>query len=530
MNQETARIASRNVLLVYPEFPSTYWGFQHLLSIVQKKAMHPPLSLITVAALCPPSWEFRLVDMNVEPLGDEQILWADMVFLSGMEIQLPSLLETLDRCRALGRTTVVGGPMASSRPEIIGDKADVLVLDEAEITIGPFLRDLEDGALQKMYRTRERPDITSSPVPRYDLLDLKAYATMDVQYSRGCPFNCEFCLIVSLYGHKPRTKTPEQILAEFDALYRLGYRGDVFVVDDNFIGNRTRVKDLLGEIIRWQKERKYPFILTTEASIDLADDDLLMENMRLAGFSRVFVGIESPSLESLQETHKYQNAKKDMLDAVARVIDSGIEVTGGFILGFDNDPPDIFQRQIDFIEDARIPWAMVGTLHALPGTRLWDRMEKEGRLREGVDINDVGRPNFRTKMGRETIYRGYLKVLQSIYSPEMYYGRVLGLLERQERSNRSSPYANVYPLLHPLRALYTIGVKSGYRRVFWKYMAKVIRRYPGRIVQALTHAIAGHHFITYTAALGEADAVGTVTVPDRVPRPIEHVAVSPAGP
>jgi radical SAM superfamily enzyme YgiQ (UPF0313 family) len=495
-------MSQRKVLLVWPEFPVTYWGFQYALRIFGKKAMHPPLGLITVAALCPSGWEFRLADLNVTPLTDDQIRWADLVFVSGMGIQQPSMFQVLERVRSVGRTSVVGGSFASENADRLKDRADVLVLGEAEVSLAPFLADLERGRPKPLYEVHERPDLSTSPVPRFDLLDLSRYAIIDVQFSRGCPFNCEFCDIITLYGRTPRTKPVDTIIREFEALHALGYRGPLFLVDDNFIGNKGAVRALLDRIVPWMQEHHYPFFLTTEASINLADDAQLLSKMRLAGFKRVFIGVETPSQESLKASAKPQNAKMNMVDAIRSVLDQGMEVTAGFIVGFDTDTPDIFDRQIDFINQALIPWAMVGTLTAIPGTRLWERLEKEGRILGYVDGDQFGRPNFRTTMDPDVLYSGYLKILETLYDPDAYYDRVLAVLDRHRRADLPNLHETNYPLLKVvglfLMSVIILGIKVPYRRSFWRYLFRVILHHRKQFVQALVDAIIGHHFIRYT--------------------------------
>jgi radical SAM superfamily enzyme YgiQ (UPF0313 family) len=522
------------VLLVYPQFPASYWGFQYALRLFGRKSMHSPLSLVTAAALCPDDWEYRLVDLNVEPLSDEQILWADLVFTTAMGIQARSLEEVLSRCRRLGRRTVLGGPFASGSADRLLGRADTLVLDEAEITIRPFLHDLEQGPLAPMYRADRKPDVTTSPVPRFDLLKLAAYSVIDIQYSRGCPFNCEFCDIIQLYGRLPRTKSPQQIIAEFEALYALGYRGPIFLVDDNFIGNKKNVRVLLKEIIPWQQKRDYPFFLTTEASVNLGEDLPLLTDMRLAGFKRVFVGVETPSLESLRETQKYQNTRKDLAEAIHTIIDSGLEVSGGFIVGFDNDTADIFDRQVEFIKKAAIPWAMVGTLIAIPATQLWTRLEREGRLLGYADGDQFGRPNFVTRLDPDVLYSGYLRILETLYRPDAYYDRVLTVLERHESAGHPNLHARNYPLGKILMLLamcvVVLGIKADYRRSFWRYFLAVVRRFPHRLVQGLINAVIGHHFILYTReVLTRTRALKPLERPAAVAVPAVVAAVASVG-
>lgn len=500
-------MTERKVLLVYPEFPLSYWGMQYSLPLFGKKAMHPPLSLITVAALFPQTWKYKLVDMNVDGgLSDESIAWADMVFISGMGIQAPSLVEVAQRCRALGKKVVVGGPCASGSPNRFAEVADYQILDEGEITIPLFLADLEAGCPKALYQTDKKPDVSGSPIPRFDLLRIDKYSLMDIQFSRGCPFNCEFCDIIALYGRVPRTKTPDQILGEMQALYDLNYRGPIFLVDDNFIGNKKAVKKLLEAMIPWMEARQYPFFLTTEASINLGEDRPLLDLMRRAGFKRVFLGIETPSMESLKETQKYQNTHKDMITSVHDIIENGMEVTAGFIVGFDNDTPDIFQRQIEFIEKSEIPWAMVGTLTAIPATQLWARLEKEGRilgLSKGGD--QFGRPNFQTKMDPDVLFNGYLSILENLYAPEAYFRRVFKVLARQDNAHLPNLHENNYPALKVLfLSLMTsvrLGILAPYRRHWWAFMAKVSWTHPKKFVQALINSVIGHHFIKYTAEI-----------------------------
>ena len=492
-----------NVLLVYPEFPLSYWGGQYALRLVGKRAASPPLGLITVAAMLPPQLNLRLVDMNVEPLRDEQIRWADLVMLSAMLIQRPGLVEVAARCRRLGRRTVAGGPYPSSCPDQLAH-IDHLVLGEAESSLPPFLADLSRGwsHCQRVYVAAQRPDVTLSPVPRYDLLRSDAYASMAMQFSRGCPFNCEFCDIIELYGRRPRTKTPAQMVDELDALHATGFRGLLFLVDDNFVGNRKKARDLLPGIAAWQREHGTPFDLYTEASVDLAREARLMELMVAAGFSMVFVGIETPSRESLEEAQKYQNLRMDLIEAVKRIIASGLEVAGGFIVGFDRDDETIFDQQIAFVEAALIRAAMVGILNVPPNTQLERRLRREGRMLGLSDGDAVGieLTNFRTKMDPELLRRGYARILSSLYQPGRYFERCLQLLDAlgPRRASQFRRRLDRTVLRALLASLYVQGIRSGYRRDYWRFMARIALSRPSRLGDAFSYAVNGHHFFTFT--------------------------------
>ncbi|HEX8685856.1 MAG TPA: radical SAM protein, partial [Pyrinomonadaceae bacterium] len=383
------------VLLVYPEFPETYWSFRHALKFEGKRSPFPPLGLLTVSAMLPDAWERRLVDMNVRALKDSDIEWADIVLTSAMIVQKESLEQVVARCRARGRRVVVGGPYVSTSAEQLPE-ADHIFVGEAEALLPEFVKDLERGEPKRVYQAAERPALTSTPVPHFRLADLERYSAMSIQYSRGCPFSCEFCDIIEIYGRVPRTKTNEQVLAELDALHATGWRGLVFVVDDNFIGNKKNVRKLLPDLVDWNERRGRPFSFITEASVNLAEDDALLEAMRRANFRRVFLGIETPVEESLKEAQKGQNTRRNLLDSVRKIQSYGLEVMAGFIVGFDSDPEDIFDRQIAFIRESAIPLAMVGLLTALPDTQLWRRLKSEGRLlaesagnNTSIDLNFV---------------------------------------------------------------------------------------------------------------------------------------------
>ena len=501
----------RRVLLVYPEIPTTYWSFKYALAFVGKKSVLPPLGLITIAALLPETWECRLVDMNAEPLEDDAIEWADMVFVSAMLVQRASFEQVVARAGRLKRTVVAGGPYPTAMHDEI-EGVDHFVLNEAEVTLAPFLRDLEKGKPRRVYSDETKPDITSTPVPRFDLLNIDYYSTVSLQYSRGCPFNCEFCDIIEMFGRTPRTKSPGQFLREMDALYATGFRGPLFIVDDNFIGNKHRVKNLLRAIIPWQKEHGRPFSLSTEASINLADDDELLDLMADAGFMMTFVGIETPVEESLALAGKSQNMKGNMLQSVRKIQERGIEVTGGFIIGFDTDPEDIFDQQIGFIRESAIPTAMVGLLMALPNTRLYRRLKAEGRLTglsTGNNTHDV-RMNFVPKLPRRMLEDGYRRVIGEIYRPRAYFDRCLELLRRFPAEKKVNVKKTTYRgknrslSLLETRALCMSLFRQGfswYGTEYFRFLFKSLCIKPSRFPQAVGMAIEGHHFMTMTAEI-----------------------------
>src|SRR5438270_3589339 len=424
-----------NALLIYPEFPDTFWSFRHALKFIGKKSAFPPLGLLTISSMLPKAWNRRLVDMNVRPLGTADLEWADVVFASAMYVQKESLKEVIRLCKAEGKTVVMGGPYASMG---LNDaiEADHVFVGEVETTFPGFLEDFERGEAKAVYQAPERPALALTPIPDFALAELSQYSDMSVQYSRGCPFNCEFCDIIEIYGRVPRTKTNEQMLSELDALRALGWRGHVFIVDDNFIGNKRNVKQLLPELIEWSERHKHPFLFVTEASVNLAEDDALLELMRRSNFRRVFLGIETPVEASLKEAQKGQNTRRDLLDSVRKIQSYGMEVMAGFIVGFDNDPSDIFERQIEFIRQSAIPLAMVGLLTALPDTQLWRRLQREGRLlAESTGNNTDGLLNFIPKMDAARLVEGYKTILRTIYSPAEYYQRALDSLSRLTNDN-----------------------------------------------------------------------------------------------
>ncbi|MGD9628823.1 MAG: B12-binding domain-containing radical SAM protein [Pyrinomonadaceae bacterium] len=483
------------VLLVYPEFPDTYWSFRHALEFESKRAAFPPLGLMTVSAMLPREWERRLVDMNVETLAARDIKWADMVFVSAMIVQNKSLEAVVSLCRSLGKTVVVGGPYVSTSSERLPD-ADHIFVGEAENTLPEFLHDLELGIARKIYKADERPSLENTPVPDFSLIDMSKYSAMNVQYSRGCPFNCEFCDIIEIYGRVPRTKSNSQMIAELNALKETGWRGMLFIVDDNFIGNKKNVRRFMPDLIEWSRGNGNPFAYLTEASVNLAEDDHLLGQMEEAGFRRVFLGIETPVEESLKEAQKSQNTRRDLLESIHKIQSYGMEVMAGFIVGFDNDPDNIFELQMDFIRESGIPLAMVGLLTALPDTQLWRRLEKEGRLLDTSTGNNTDcTVNFVPRMDTGRLIEGYKKILRSIYSPNEYYRRALDCLSRFHK-DRVEPRSS--SIVEDLKAfskiVMTLGVRDRSRREFWNYFFQLLRHHSGDLAHGLTLAAMGYHF------------------------------------
>ena len=483
------------VLLVYPEFPDTYWSFRYALSFEGKRSTFPPLGLLTVSAMLPNTWERRLVDMNVQPLRPSDIEWADIVFTSAMIVQKESLREVVALSKARGKRVVVGGPYITTSTTSVSE-ADHIFIGEAEDTLPEFVRDFERGDARRIYQAAERPALFATHVPDFQLADLKSYWAMSLQYSRGCPFNCEFCDIIEMYGRVPRTKSNEQMLAELDALIQSGWRGRVFIVDDNFIGNKRNVKRLLPELVEWSERHHYPFSFVTEASVNLADNDDLLEGMRRAGFRRVFLGIETPVEASLKEAQKGQNTRRDLLESVKKIQSHGLEVMAGFIVGFDSDPEDIFERQVKFIRESAIPLAMVGLLGALPDTQLWRRLEREGRLLgETTGNNTDCSLSFVPRMNAERLVEGYKTILRTIYSSKEYYQRALDSLKRVEQHMPEPRRGSLASDLAALaRVILSLGVHDSERGEFWHYMREVTASHRDKFPQAVMLAALGYHF------------------------------------
>jgi radical SAM superfamily enzyme YgiQ (UPF0313 family) len=482
------------ILLVYPKIPVTYWGFQHALKFISKKAAFPPLGLITIASMIPDSHEKRLVDLNVEKLTDRDLRWADYVFISAMVIQKASVREVLDRCKRLGVRTVAGGPLFTADRDAYGDVTH-LVLNEGEITMTEFLKDLELGNPRRIYASDQWADIRETPVPQWSLLKLKSYSSLNIQYSRGCPFNCDFCDITALFGRVPRTKDTVQVLKELDAIYDTGWRGELFFVDDNFIGNKKKLlDDVLPAIIGWMEQRGRPFCFLTEVSINLADDEELMTMMAKAGFNSVFVGIETPDDNCLTECQKTQNRNRDLISCVNKIQQYGMEVMGGFIVGFDNDNETIFTRMIKFIQDSGIVTAMVGLLNAPLGTKLYKRLQSEGRIEKlFTGDNTDFTMNFQPKMDRNVLEKGYQHIVETIYSPKYYYERVIKFLEGYKPAKISENFSPMN-ILAFLRTLTRIGIFNKDRKYYWKLLRWSLRNKPDTFPVAVRFSIYGYHF------------------------------------
>jgi len=482
-----------NVLLVYPQFSDTFWSFKYALRFIRKRAFAPPLGLLTVAAMLPSEWERRLVDVNVTKLTDKDLAWADVVFISGMTIQRDSAREIIAQCKDAGLKIVAGGPMFTTEPEAF-DGVDHLVLNEAEITLPMFLEDLANGCPKRVYATTEFADIQRSPMPSWELVDMRRYASMIIQFSRGCPFNCEFCSVTEMFGHRTRLKSVDQIVAELDGIYAQGWRGPVFSGDDNLIGSKRYLKEeLLPALIRWRRDKK-GVQFATEVSINLADDSELIQMMVDAGFTTVFIGIETPAQDSLAECGKNLNTNRELVANVKRIQRAGLQVQGGFIVGFDSDTSAIFQRQIDFIQQSGIVTAMVGLLQAIPGTRLYERLLKEGRLRDAVTGDNAdGTTNVVPRMSFETLQEGYRRIMRTIYSPRMHYARIqIFLREYKLRKNRT--HLDVQHILAFFRSIYHLGVKSPGRLQYWKLLVWAAFRRPKAFPLAVTLTIYGYHF------------------------------------
>ena len=491
------------VVLVYPEYPDTFWSFKYALKLISKKASSPPLGLLTVAAMLPKDWEKKLVDMNVTRLRDKDLEGADFVFISAMTIQKVSVKEVINKCKKMGIRIVAGGPLFTIGYEEFED-VEYFVLNEAEITLPLFLEDLKNECAKHIYTCKGFPNIEKTPTPLLELVNMKKYVYMNLQYSRGCPFNCEFCDITTLFGRRFRTKNRDQILTELERIYSQGWRGGVFFVDDNFIGNKRKLKrEILPGIIKWMAARRHPFSFVTEASIDISDDEELMHLMVNAGFDSVFLGIETPNEESLAECNKFQNKNRDLIACVNKIQQSGLKVTGGFIVGFDSDPPTIFEKQIEFIQKSGIVTAMVGLLNAPRGTRLYQRLMKENRLlKETSGDNTDFSMNFIPKMNYKMLINGYKRIISGIYSPKPYYERVKRFLKEYKPLQKLHLHLGYkgyirflfgYPRAF-LKSIWYLGIKDKARAYNWNFFFWSLFRRPRLFLLAITYAIYGLHF------------------------------------
>lgn len=486
------------ILLVYPEYPDTFWSFKHALKFISKKASLPPLGLLTVAAMLPEKWEKKLIDITTEKLKDKDILWADYVFIGAMSIQRESAKKVIEKCKSLGTKIIAGGPLfKEDRDEFEG--VDHFVLNEAEITLPLFLEDLKNGQPRHIYKTDLWADVKDTPIPRWELIDMKKYAIMCIQYSRGCPFDCEFCDVTLLFGNKMRTKSKDRILEELESIYSRGWRGTVFIVDDNFIGNKKELKkEILPALIKWNRDKKYPFSFFTQVSINLSDDEDLMRLMVQANFTSVFVGIETPNEDSLAECGKFHNKNRDLIGCVKKIQKFGLQVQGGFIVGFDNDPPLIFEKIITFIQKSGIVTAMVGLLNAPRGTKLYQRLVKENRmLKDMTGDNTDSTINFIPKMNRDTLIEGYRKIVSTIYSPKQYYERVKTLLKNfkpLQKNKIQFRFCYLTAFLKSIWHLGIVGLKGKGRVYYWKLLLWSLLRRPKLFPMAVTFAVYGFHF------------------------------------
>lgn len=480
--------------MVYPEFPDTFWSFKHALKFVRKRAAFPPLGLLTVAPMLPETWEKRLIDLNVSVLRESDLAWADMVWISAMIAQRDTAKALIKRCVAAGKPVLAGGPLFTSEHADF-EGVDHFILNEAEVTLPGFLADLESGRAGKIYTSNEFPDLSTTPVPQWELADMRRYGSMCIQYSRGCPFDCEFCDVTAKFGRRSRTKSALQVIADLDALYAAGWRGSVFFVDDNFIGNkRTLREELLPPLTEWQREHGFPFTFLTEASINLADDEELTSQMVGVGFDAVFIGIETPDEAGLAECHKQQNRGRNMLDDIRRLQRAGLEVQAGFIVGFDSDTLSIFGRQIDFIQKSGITTAMVGILNALPGTKLFERLRLEGRLLGSTSGDNAdGTTNFLPTMGSRYLRDGYRKLMETIYAPRSYYRRARTFLREFRPAPRSSRF-NSKLLVAFMHSAVSLGVLGRERFQYWYLLTWTLFRHPLLLPVAVRLTIYGHHF------------------------------------
>ena len=481
------------ILMVYPQTPDTFWSFKHVLRFVSKRSTFPPLGLLTVAAMLPADWAIRLIDLNVERLKESDLRWADYVMISAMIVHTESVNEIVARCSALHKPIIAGGPLFTTGHRNF-PAIQHFVLGEAEDLIAELVPDMLAGTVRPLYRAAARPDIRRVVVPRWDLIDFKQYVTMAVQFSRGCPYDCEFCDIIIMNGRVPRTKAPSQLIRELETLRLQGWKDMVFLVDDNFIGDKRRTKALLREIIAWRERVRPGMGFFTEASVNLADDPELCDLMARAGFKKVFVGIETPIPESLQECHKLHNQGRDLVESVNILQRAGLEVMGGFIVGFDSDQQDIFKRQFDFIQRSGVVTAMVGLLQALPQTRLYHRLLREGRLETAATGNNTEAVlNFKTKLNREFLQTGYRDLMKKLYEPKVYYQRIRTFLD-QHRPRGPRVRLSPADLRAFLKSFWLLGIAERGRHNYWRFFWSTVIRHPHQLRCAIELAVIGYHF------------------------------------
>ncbi len=484
-----------NILMVYPKYPDTFWSFRHALKFIMKKAANPPLGLMTVSAMLPQNWNRKLIDMNIQQLKSKHIQRADYVFISAMSVQRESAMQVIQFCKDLYTPVVAGGSLFTEEPEKF-PLVDHFVMNEAENCIDQLIHDMNAGIPKKFYQGDGFPSLHNTPVPDFQIVTQRKYGSMNIQYSRGCPFDCEFCDITALYGHKVRTKSTCQFILELESLYKSGWRGNVFIVDDNFIGNKKQLKEnLLPVIIHWMERNKYPFSFTTEASVNLADDPELLHLMARAGFHNIFVGIETPDEQSLTECNKKQNKNRKLVDSVNKIQEAGMEVSAGFIVGFDSDRPGIFQQQVNFIQNSGIVTAMVGLLNAPTKTKLYQRLKREGRLlKEMSGDNTDSSLNFIPKMNKDVLLNGYQNILNNIYSAKPYYSRVMKFLKRFEPNARNYSKLRIVDILAMFRSIFVLGLVDSSRKYYWQLFFWSVFKKPKVFSKVITYSIYGYHF------------------------------------
>lgn len=484
------------ILLLYPKFPNNFWGFKYALPFIQKKAAFPPLGLLTVAALLPSDWQKKLIDLNVQALKEEDLNWPDFIFISAMVSQKDSVNEVVSLAKKFGKKIIAGGPLFATGYEEFLNNIDCFVLGEAEVSLPLFLEDLKNGSLKKIYKTDQWPDIKKTPLPLWELIDMRKYASMGIQFSRGCPFNCEFCDIILLNGRTPRAKDEAQVLKELDCLYERGWRESVFFVDDNFIGNKAKLKDeILPAVIKWMEDKKYPFVFNTQASVNIADDEELMKLMSQAGFNSVFVGIESPDEEVLKDCGKFQNTNRNLLESIKIIQNHGLQVSGGFIIGFDKDTASIFDQMYLFIQKSGIATAMVGLLQAGAKTRLWERLKKEKRLTvQPTGSNTDCTINFIPKMDLHSLISGYKRVVNQLYSPKNYYQRMITLLREYRPKTKSRRGLSFNYLFAFLKSIWILGIREKERAYYWRIFFRSLFTNPRLFPLAIDMMVKGYHF------------------------------------